>query len=198
MHSPPVRVRRNAPVIDTPTARRHTQVPPYIPARTADMARRAGPMCPAAGTGSPECTGHRHPHRTDCPAWFAGRIRYRTPCDKAAVRHPLTGWGRRPSALPGIAPSADGALGRLGCFAGCGQRVFRPLRRAGVSPAAAGDQRPCLWTPRFFEKNRVKLLSLGAVELSMLRPNKSSYRPSYRSRRRSRPPSPDGAACSGT
>ena len=49
---PPVRVRRNAPVIDTPTARRHTQVPPYIPARTADMARRAGPMCPAAGTGS--------------------------------------------------------------------------------------------------------------------------------------------------
>ena len=31
------------------TARRHTQVPPYIPGRTTDMVRRAGPMCPAAG-----------------------------------------------------------------------------------------------------------------------------------------------------
>ena len=41
---------------------------------------------------------------------------------KAAVHHPLTGWGRRPSALPGIAPSADGALGRLGYFARCGGR----------------------------------------------------------------------------
>ena len=45
--------------------------------------------------------------------------------------------GRRPSALPGVAPSADGALGRQGVshaaaggrFAGCGQREFRPLRR---------------------------------------------------------------------
>ena len=43
---------------------------------------------------------------------------------KAAVLHPLTGWGRRPSALPGIAPSADGAWNA---------RVFRPLRRAGIS-----------------------------------------------------------------
>ena len=31
------------------TARRHTQVPPYIPRRTADIVRRAGPVCPAAG-----------------------------------------------------------------------------------------------------------------------------------------------------
>ena len=69
---------------------------------------------------------------TDCPAWFVGRVRH-----KAAVHHPLTGWGRRPSALPGIAPSADGALGRW-----------------GVSPAAAGDQRRCLWTPRFWAVHR--------------------------------------------
>ena len=47
---------------------------------------------------------------------------------KAAVHHPLTGWGRRPSALPGDAPSADGAMDDWG---------FRPLRRAGVSLAAA-------------------------------------------------------------
>ena len=49
-------------------------------------------------------------------------------------------------------------FGTLGCFALCAARVFRPLRRAGVSLAAASDQRRCLWTPRFFEKNRVKLL----------------------------------------
>ena len=33
------------------SARRHTQVPPYIPGRTAHVVRRAGPMCPAAGIG---------------------------------------------------------------------------------------------------------------------------------------------------
>ena len=31
------------------SARRHKQVPPYIHRRTADMGRRAGPVCPAAG-----------------------------------------------------------------------------------------------------------------------------------------------------
>ena len=85
-----------------PTARRHTQVPPYIPGRTAGMVRRAGPMCPAAGThrkppdrpicsdrvrrglapaagtGSPECTGHRHPHRTAAHAGAA--LHSRTDC----------------------------------------------------------------------------------------------------------------------
>ena len=54
---------------------------------------------------------------------------------KAAVHHPLTGWGRRPSALPGIAPSADGAWDA-----------------GGISPAAAGDQRLCLWKPRFGQR----------------------------------------------
>ena len=71
--------------------------------------------------------------------------------NKAAVRHPVMGWGRRPYGYAvGIAPSADGALGRLGisrrarrgCFAGCGQREFRPLRRA------TGDAVP--WTPAIF------------------------------------------------
>ena len=53
----------------------------------------------------------------------------------------------------GVSPAAAG-----GGFAGCGQRGFRAVRGAGVSPVATGDQRLCLWTPRFFEKNRVKLL----------------------------------------
>ena len=79
---------------------------------------------------------------------------------KAAVLHPLTGWGRQPLALPGIAPSADGAMDDWGFRAVCG---------AGVSLAAASGYfarcggRPglCPWTPRFFEKNRVKLLSFS-------------------------------------
>ena len=61
----------------------------------------------------------------------------------------LTPWGLRPLRR---------ALGDAG--------EFRPLRRAGVSLAAAsGSFAPCAarpglcpWTPRFFEKNRVKLL----------------------------------------
>ena len=80
---------------------------------------------------------------TDCPAWFVGRVRH-----KAAVHHPLTGWGRRPSALPGIAPSADGALDDW---------RFRAVRGAGVSSVATGGYfarcggRPglCPWSPRF-------------------------------------------------
>ena len=74
---------------------------------------------------------------------------------------PRMGWGRRPYGFAvGIAPSADGALGRFG--------VFRPLRRAGISLAAAsGYFAPCEARPgalppgplRFFEKNRVKLLT---------------------------------------
>ena len=71
---------------------------------------------------------------------------------KAAVHHPLTGWERRPSALPGIAPSADGALGRWGSFARCGGRVFRAVRGAGVSPATTGDRGLCLWTPRLGQR----------------------------------------------
>src|SRR5699024_4512113 len=40
-------------------------------------------------------------------------------------------------------PSADGAGDDWG---------FRAMRGAGVSPAAAGDQRRCLWTPRFRQR----------------------------------------------
>ena len=58
---------------------------------------------------------------------------------KAAVHHPLTGWGRRPCGIRrgncAICGWRYGRLGisrraRRGCFAGCGQREFRPLRRA--------------------------------------------------------------------
>ena len=73
---------------------------------------------------------------------------------------PREGWGRRPSGLrPGDCARCDGRLGTMGNFAPCAARVFRWLRPAGVSPAAAGDQGRCLWKPRFFEKNRVKLFN---------------------------------------
>ena len=67
---------------------------------------------------------------------------------------PREGWGRRLSALPGGAPSADGAFGRFREFAPCAARVFRWLRPAGISPVATGDQRLCLWTPRFWAARR--------------------------------------------
>ena len=60
----------------------------------------------------------------------------------------------------GIAPSADGALGRLGssrrarrgCFARCGGRAFRWLRPAGISPVATGDRGRCPLDPCNFLK----------------------------------------------
>ena len=147
-----------------PTARRHTQVPPYIPGRTADMVRRAGPMCPAAGThrkppNGPICSDRvgRGLAPAVVPHWVRhifNRPRQRSPHlftlhyslllqHKAAVRHPLTGWGRRPSALPGIAPSADGALGRWG--------VSRRARR-GYFARCGGRPGLCPWTPEFFRE----------------------------------------------
>ncbi len=75
---------------------------------------------------------------------------------------PVGGGGEGHGLWPGIAPSADGALNdrgfrplrragvsrraRRGSFAGCGQREFRPLRRAtgGAAP----------WTPRFWAARR--------------------------------------------
>ena len=79
---------------------------------------------------------------------------------------PREGWGRR---LWGRRKRPRGlrhlrmALWTTGDFARSGGRVFRWLRPAGISPRARGDQRLCLWKPRFFEKNRVKLLILGAL-----------------------------------
>ena len=129
-------------------------------------------MCPAAGTNCPLPTGRWLPPRRagacprrcaalptttgvgvgilDGPGW--GAVWARQGCralrwgdQKGRRLPPAWGWGRRPCGIAtGVAPSADGALGRL-----------------GFSPAAAGDQRLCLWKPRFFEKNRVKLSFFG-------------------------------------
>ena len=132
----------------------------------ADPYVENGRRCvPAAGHIGPAL---RTP-RTAPLRW--GRVRHRTPLrHKAAVLHPLTGWGLRPSALPGVAPSADGALDDWG-FRWLRPAGFRAVRGAGVSPVATGGSfarcggRPGALPPgplRFFEKNRVKLLFLGA------------------------------------
>ena len=64
---------------------------------------------------------------------------------------PAMGWGRRPYCFAvGVAPSADGALGRYGssprarggCFARCGGREFRALR--GATRGAASGLRDFL------------------------------------------------------
>ena len=73
------------------TARRHTQVPPYIPGRTADVVRRAGPMCPAAGMHRKPPDG---PIRSDrvgrglAPAAGTGHRPSRTGCGVGASRMP--------------------------------------------------------------------------------------------------------------
>ena len=78
---------------------------------------------------------------------YAGRNKWPLPST------PAEGGDRGHGHWPGVAPSADGAMDDWGfravrsagvspvatggCFAGCGQRVFRPLRRA-TSGAASG------------------------------------------------------------
>ena len=113
------------------TARRHTQVPPYISGRTAHMVRRAGPMCPAARM-------HRNPsdnrYVPTCRAGACPRRRYGVSYLPGALDeppHPAPGGSAGPWLLPwqqpGIPPSADGGWDDW-----------------GISPAAAGgDFAPC-------------------------------------------------------
>ena len=111
---------------------------PYEHRRTTDVDCRAGPMCPAAGRHVPFSAGRWVPPRRAgaCP-----RRRWGIPGTllvDGPRRPPRGGGGADHGPWPGIAPSADGALGRWGispaaaggCFAPCAARVFRPLRRA--------------------------------------------------------------------
>ena len=66
--------------------------------------------------------------------------------------HPRRGRRRGPWPMAGGLRHLRMALGTIGDFAPCAARVFRPLRRAGISLAAASDQRRCLWTPRFRQR----------------------------------------------
>ena len=68
---------------------------------------------------------------------------------------PREGWGRRPCGIRrGDCAICGWRFGTMGEFAPCAARGFRPLRRAGISPRARGDQRRCLWTPRFWAARR--------------------------------------------
>ena len=66
--------------------------------------------------------------------------------------HPRRGRRRGPWPMAGGLRHLRMALGTIGDFAPCAARVFPPLRRAGISLAAASDQRRCLWTPRFRQR----------------------------------------------
>ena len=131
------------------TARRHTQVPPYDHRRTAHMDRRAGPVCPAAGTHhrTSESQGPASLTAQDgCDAGASGMPRPTVGSTRrplSATRHGvgtaalrLTPWGLRHLRMAlwdagGVSPAAAG-----GCFAPCAARVFRPLRRATKGSAS--------------------------------------------------------------
>ena len=156
---------------------------------STDRACRAGPVCPAAERHLlvstdrlvPPCRAGACPRRRDAPStilevgagipdgpkWKCNMGASRMPrptvggTKKAAVRHPRWGGdGGLTADAVGIAPSADGALGRWGIsrrarrgyFARCGGRVFRWLRPAGVSPVATGDRGRCPLDPCDFLK----------------------------------------------
>ena len=89
--------------------------------------------------------------------------------DTNTERNGVPGGGNGKTAAHHPARGGDGGFGAVGDGPGdcaiCGWRYGR----LGISPAAAGDQRLCLWKPRFFEKNRVKLLYWGAPFYCLLR-----------------------------
>ena len=154
------------------TARRHTQVPPYIPGRSTNMVRRAGPMCPAAPyrvafIGAWGRMRNRFVGRGILDASMAHSIRGRQGCRPLRFGWPVvrTGGGThrcRPTFFIGgafmfavwhiMAPRRPPRRGGGGhglrpgvapSADGAGDdRGFRPLRRA------TGDAVP--WTPAIF------------------------------------------------
>ena len=81
-------------------------------------------------------------------------------------RYPVRRWWMVHAVHPAGAAARTMALGRglrhlrMALWDAWG---FRAVRGAGISLAAASDQRLCLWKPRFFEKNRVKLFNFGLL-----------------------------------
>ena len=121
------RKARNSPVV--PSAIRRWRNP------------RPQAMVPAAAP----CGGGRWGPYTLSGIQYCTPVRWGEYMQEGRHPPPATGWGRRPYGFAvGVAPSADGASGRL-----------------GISPAAAGDQRLCLWKPRFFEKKSSKTFNFG-------------------------------------
>ena len=132
-----------------PQPAKHSIVPKR-PSQRAQSPRRM----PQGRRPHPITGGGRRPSCAHSPQCIRGcyPIQYIWPPPST----PTGGGGEGHGLWPGIAPSADDALD---------DREFRAVRGAGISPVATGDQRLCLWKPRFFEKNRVKLLIPSAVKL---------------------------------
>ena len=139
-----LRLHRNAPGNAPCTARRHTQVPPYIYRRTADMGRRtyvsrrraALPSTTGVGAGIP-----------DGPGW--GAVWARQGC--RALRWGVQK-GRRPTTRDGVGTAAlrltPWGLRHLR-MALWDDWVFRAVRGAGISLAAAsGYFAPCEARPK--------------------------------------------------
>ena len=148
--------------------------------RTPHNECRAGPACPAAGTShqypvyrwvplrrAGACPRRRAvlPTTTGVGAGIPDGPRMGCGVGASRMPRPTEGRTKRPPSTTrhGVGTAAlrlrrgdcarcDGRFGTMGEFAPCAARVFRPLRRAGISLAAASDQRLCLWKPRFFKK----------------------------------------------
>ncbi len=137
-------------VVGSAVQRRDTWVPPCRPSLVGrgildapGLHHRPGP----SGMPAPTKVSDRFSH----PLTGGGAIAAGTVSGWFPAPRPQAGAGNHgaAAAAPGIPSAAEDGLGRLGssrrarrgCFAGCGQRVFRPVR------GATGGAAP--WTPRF-------------------------------------------------
>ena len=132
----------------------------WVPLRRAGACprrRAALPTTTGVGAGIPDGPGWGAVWaRQGCRALRMMRPTHRTIVLRYTKRPPSTtrhGVGKAALRLcRGDCAICGWRFGTMGEFAPCAARVFRPLRRAGISLAAASDQRLCLWKPRFFEK----------------------------------------------
>ena len=113
-----------APLV-APRKARNSPVVPSAIRRWRNLRPQA--MVPAAAP----CGGGRWGPYTLGGIQYCTSVRWGEYVQEGRRPPPATGWGRRPYGFAvGVAPSADGALERLGDFARCGGREFRALRGA--------------------------------------------------------------------
>ena len=138
-------------VVGSAVQRRDTWVPPCRPSLVGrgilDAPRAAPPGRGRQGCRPPTKVSDRFSH----PLTGGGAIAAGTVSGWFPAPRPQAGAGNHgaAAAAPGIPSAAEDGLGRLGssrrarrgCFAGCGQRVFRPVR--GATGALPLD--PAIW-----------------------------------------------------
>ena len=149
---------------------------PYAECRLIPPRRRAAlPATTGVGAGIPDGPGwdaawarqgcHALRTWTDCPALFVGRVRHRTRYDIRPPSATRFGVGTAAFGFAGDCAICGWRLGTTGEFAPCAARVFRWLRPAGISPAAAGDRGFAPGPHNFFEKKLSKSFRFVSTDL---------------------------------